>query len=818
MMEDKNSQSIINILEDLKNAILKLDKKVSDQNKKIKVIEEEVSALRGVAKVKTYQPAAAMFSAPTPPPPPPPASITAGEEEAEEEVKTEEKVEKKKEAMDLEEKIGGRWFAKIGIAVLIIGVSFFLKYAFDQNWINPTMRVIMGLAAGLVLLVIGEKTIRKYANYGQIISGGGIALLYLSIFSAFNFYHLIMDLTAFLFMALVTLVGIMLSLRYNALSLMMASIIGGFATPFLISSGVNHQIPLFIYITLLDLAILIVSFFKNWRALSITGMTGTLIVFSSWFDNFYTKDQLASTMFFLTIFFLIYSVSSFIYNVVNKEKSGGAEQVMTLLSAFIYFAVSYNLLKPEYDGALGIFALLLAIYYFIWAYAVKAATPNDDRLYNFLAFLSIGFITLAVPLQFDKFVITIIWTIEGVLISLVGSRIKGRGGLIIKALGLGVFMMAIIRTLALDQIEYTKKSALLLNKVFLSSLFAIIGSYLIAFFYKYASFDEKDPQALETNKKVIAIFIFVASFLTVFSASRDINQHFNNKIDAEYARVSQYNNKIINKYGNYQEYQQTVDQSIIKGLRETSQLSISLFFLIYGVIILAIGVFIKYRVLIAGGAALNILVAFSLLSALWEMDTYARSLIAGCAIVTAYITAGLLKAYKSIAGGEDKFIKPAIAFTVFIVIANILSILWISREIVVYYDKQINIVNAQIQEKCDTGFINKFNSIKQYDSIACQAVREKIKKLENKASTSISIYWLIYSIILVAIGFAKRYKWVRIGGILLLMVAILKLFFYDLWSLGQLYRIIASISLGVVLLGISFAYQKYKHVFKEIIQ
>lgn len=815
-MEDKNFQSILSVLEELKKTVLKLDKKVDDQNKRIKNLEGGMALSEETAKQKISQ-GGAIFSAPTPPPPPPPAPIVT-DEYIEEAPKEELKPKNKGEEMDLEERIGGKLFAKIGIAVLIIGVSFFLKYAFDQNWITPTMRVIMGLAAGLILLAIGEKTIRKYSNYGQIISGGGIALLYLSVFSAFNFYHLIMDLTAFVFMALVTLVGIMLSVRYNALSLMMVSTIGGFATPFLINSGENYQIPLFIYIILLDLAILIVSFFKNWRALSIVGMTGTLIVFSSWFDNFYTEEQLFSTMLFLTVFFLIYSVSSFIYNVVNKEKSTGAEQIMTLLSAFIYFAVSYNLLKPGYEGALGFFALLLAIYYFIWAYAVKAATPEDDRLYNFLAFLSIGFITLAVPLQFDKFVITIVWIIEGVLISLVGSRMKGSDGIVIKAFGLAVFMMAIIRALAIDQIEYTNKSALLLNRVFLSSAFAVIGSYLIAFLYKFASYEEKDPQALEVNKKVIAIFIFAASFLTVFSVSRDISHYFNNKIGAEYVRVSQVNSQTSDRYGNFQEYKISVDQNIIKSYRETSQLSISLFFLIYGIVILIIGVFIKYRLLIAGGAVLNILIAFSLLSALWEMDTYARSVIAGCAIVTAYITAGLLKIYKDSTGGEDKFIKPAVVFTVFIVIANFLSILWISREIVVYYNKKIETVNAQIQEKCDTGFINKFNSVKQYDSTACQAVREQIKKLENKASTSVSIYWLIYSIILVGIGFAMRYKWVRIGGILLLMVAILKLFFYDLWSLGQLYRIIASLSLGVVLLGISFAYQKYKHVFKEIIK
>lgn len=110
------------------------------------------------------------------------------------------------------------------------------------------------------------------------------------------------------------------------------------------------------------------------------------------------------------------------------------------------------------------------------------------------------------------------------------------------------------------------------------------------------------------------------------------------------------------------------------------------------------------------------------------------------------------------------------------------------------------------------------SALQNYDSYACQKMAVDIKLAENKASVAISLFWLVYAIALVVAGFWRRYKWVRIGGVSLLLIAILKLFFIDLWSLGQLYRIVASISLGAVLLGISFLYQKYRHVFLEIIK
>jgi uncharacterized membrane protein len=98
-----------------------------------------------------------------------------------------------------------------------------------------------------------------------------------------------------------------------------------------------------------------------------------------------------------------------------------------------------------------------------------------------------------------------------------------------------------------------------------------------------------------------------------------------------------------------------------------------------------------------------------------------------------------------------------------------------------------------------------------------QAVYDEQNKIDNRNSVALSIFGLIYGVGLLAVGITGGMKGVRIGGIILLAIAILKLFFNDLWNLGQLYRIISSITLGLVLLAISFAYQRYKDKLKAII-
>jgi uncharacterized membrane protein len=162
--------------------------------------------------------------------------------------------------------------------------------------------------------------------------------------------------------------------------------------------------------------------FKKWRWLNILGFFGTVLVFLSWSGRFYNEDELFVTMLFLTLFFITYSISSLVYNLVRNEKSSGVEQTLTLMAGVIFFASSYAMLNPSYHVFMGFFALIMAIYYFLWAYLVRAITPDDENLYSFLAFLTVGFITLAIPLQFEGKIISIGWAIEAVIMIILGIK------------------------------------------------------------------------------------------------------------------------------------------------------------------------------------------------------------------------------------------------------------------------------------------------------------------------------------------------------------------------------------------------------------
>jgi uncharacterized membrane protein len=108
----------------------------------------------------------------------------------------------------LESRIGSRWLLYVGVVAIVIGVSYFEKLAIDNHWVNETWRVIQGGISGLVLIGAGLRIVKKgYRLYGHILAGTGVAILYVSTYAAFNFYHLISQPVAFTVMSAITIGG-----------------------------------------------------------------------------------------------------------------------------------------------------------------------------------------------------------------------------------------------------------------------------------------------------------------------------------------------------------------------------------------------------------------------------------------------------------------------------------------------------------------------------------------------------------------------------------------------------------------------------------
>jgi uncharacterized membrane protein len=265
------------------------------------------------------------------------------------------------ELESLESRIGTQWLLYIGVIAIVIGVAYFEKLAVDNAWLGETARVIQGAVLGLVLTYAGLRFVRAgYAIYGQMVTGGGAAILYLSTYAAFNFYHLIDRPAAFVLMVGITAMVAWLADRQRSQGLALFAVGGGFGTPFLLPGTMDAQMALFGYDTVLIAGTMVLSARRTWPALNIVSYLFTMLTVADWADHFYTPDKYLRTEIFLTLFCAMFL---YILRQGRQPRGAGTEaSTMVLWTApAAYYLASWIILQDHGTAFLvWLVALMLA--------------------------------------------------------------------------------------------------------------------------------------------------------------------------------------------------------------------------------------------------------------------------------------------------------------------------------------------------------------------------------------------------------------------------------------------------------------------------
>jgi uncharacterized membrane protein len=343
---------------------------------------------------------------------------------------------------DLEARIGSHWLNRIGIAALLIGVSYFLKYAFESDWIGPAAQILIGLVAGVAVVVWSEWfRIRGYQAFSYSVKAVGIGALYLSLWAAFQVYSLIPMSVAFAGMVVVTAVTAGLALLQNAEILAAFALAGGFATPVLISTGHNYELPLFSYVALLDVATLIMVFPRAWRRLLLLSFTGTVALYFAWYAEFYSAGQFALTFVFATLFFAIFALATMVARLGQKDVFPRSVLMVAALNGVVYFLQVYLMLESSPTRAL--FAAVLAVVYLLLARQGR----TQSWLQGVHLALALGFITVAIALRLQDVWISVGWFVEAALLMAAGFWRKSA---FVRWLALGLIAATIAKVFAYD--------------------------------------------------------------------------------------------------------------------------------------------------------------------------------------------------------------------------------------------------------------------------------------------------------------------------------------------------------------------------------
>ena len=356
------------------------------------------------------------------------------------------------ESSDLEARIGSHWLNRIGIAAVLIGISYFLKFAFESNWIGPAGRIAIGLIAGISMVLWSERFRgRGYRVFSYSLKAVGIGVLYLSLWASLQVYHLMPPGIVFVCMLVVTAATCALAISQDGEILAVFAIAGGFSTPLLLATGENREIALFSYVVLLDLGILALVTFKPWRRLLLLGMAGTLLLYVGWSSEFYDRGQIVPTLFFATFFFALFALAPFL--ILRQQRGPGIlPLVLALVNAGTYFFQAYAMIMEINHREMAWFSLALATVYLalnrLWPTSSDSAGEDNLRLMHLA--LAVGLVTVAIPIRLESHWITIGWFVEAAALLWVGERIKAD---LLNVFALMALVLGVGRLLFFDDFE-----------------------------------------------------------------------------------------------------------------------------------------------------------------------------------------------------------------------------------------------------------------------------------------------------------------------------------------------------------------------------
>jgi uncharacterized membrane protein len=265
-----------------------------------------------------------------------------------------------------------------------------------------------------------------YHIFGLGLIGGGIAALYFAVFAAYHFYHLITNMIpAFALMFFITFCAAGLALRFDSLLVAVLAILGGYGTPIMLRTGIVNFPGLFSYELLLGLGVLAISYKKHWHLLAYLSFICTYVLFFGAMQQAYSPDHFWEVLPFATAFFMLFSTMVFLYPLVTRTRSTLLEPIGLLVNAGIYFAVSYRLISQKYDYHWVAFvALGLAAFYVVhvW-YCLVARVQDRELLFSFIG-LAAFFLAVTIPLALSPEWITVSWAVQALVMLWIAGKLN----------------------------------------------------------------------------------------------------------------------------------------------------------------------------------------------------------------------------------------------------------------------------------------------------------------------------------------------------------------------------------------------------------
>ncbi|MDI1256340.1 MAG: DUF2339 domain-containing protein [Flavobacterium sp.] len=685
---------------------------------------------------------------------------------------------------DLEKFVGENLINKIGVLILVLGISYFVKYAIDKDWINEPARVGIGILCGALVMAFAHKLRKNYAAFSSVLVAGAIAIFYFTIAIAFHDYHLFGQTAAFIIMVGITAFSAIISLSYNRMELAILSLIGGFAVPFMVSTGAGNYVVLLTYISILDVGILALAFHKKWSAVNVIAYVFTVVLYGVWLvqDNGLPHPHSVGALVFGFVFYFIFVLTNIINNIRTKGVFTTIELSVLASNTFLFYAAGMFILNTYHPELRGLFTTILGLLNLIYAWVLYKKFGLDKTAVYLLIGLTLTFITLAVPIQFEGNYITLFWGAEAVLLMWLSQK----SGIKSYRIGSVIVHFLMLISLLMDWSNMylgTATLSIMANPAFITGAFSVLTFFAVIYLLKREVITPSEKQFLDlvNYRKYLAIMAVITCYFVGFF---EITYQSDSYVSGAYsAGVFPFFYHLLFTSG----FLFWLHKSKI-----TAAYQLGALIAVINIVLFAFWFsnypFYEHTENITNNSGQRIafyLHYFSLAIILFYVWQLFR----------------MQKEFSITNFFQNKiFLWISCFFIVYLASTELmLHALVFSNDVITLADIKNNVQFSTIYAQGDKTYAFSFAADQSIYTVRNLVIR-----------TGFPILWGSLAFVFLIVGIKKQNKSLRIIALSLLGITIAKLFLFDIRNASETGKIIAFILLGVLILIISFVYQKIK--------
>lgn len=713
------------------------------------------------------------------PPPIPHRLIQAYQVEPKERLQSNEDVKEQPESKFVKALKELNWLNAIGVITLVLGIGFFVKYAIDQDWINEIGRVALGIAIGGLIAGIAHKLNVKYPVFSSVLMGGSLAILYTTITLAFREYQLFTQSVTFIILTVITILAVCLSIAYKRQELAIFAFIGGMLAPLLISTGNGNHWVLFSYIFLLNTGVLIVAIRQKWLLVDRFSFILTYLYLVAWLTLKMNKEYQADAIFFTSLFFLQFMVLLVLRYAKNSQEKSAIGQLLSITVVNFTSLICFFLIQAKSPGInyLGVCIVGMALINALFIVLTTRAklTPMDKNFTYTLLAITIGLVSLAIPVQLSKVYITIVWAIEMSVLFWIWTRSKANlfriGSLLLGVLTLVSYLMDIRSfspTVLYNPEEETNRIGdllpIVLNQYTVTGIVILLSFFFLSYLTSKTSVKEEDTLGLKgmqqpTSSEIHQVLTPLLVVLGYGIGFLEISYQVGSRIEFPQLGVLDGGYKFFSLVTYTVVY---VALYLVGRKKKTTPLYYSIYMVVSGILLL-----------------LFALAVSSLRKDIFYFEEY----------TPVYFTLHFVSV-------------GAFAYCYF----------WLYRNIQLFVNQSYKWIHALLfaslvllcSVELDNLVIWMSSTADTYKAI-----------LSNVHAYGYPILWGLMAMLLMIIGMNKEKAELRKLSLISFGIIVLKFYLYDVWRMNQGGKIASFVVLGIILLVVSFLLERIKLLLKD---